>query len=62
MQPKTKLALGGVLCVWAAGLQLHLWRLQQDPAFKEKFDIVGTEPESPTKVWWQWWSSDRSRD
>lgn len=32
-----KVWAGGFLIVWAAGLQVHMWRLRSTPEFKDVF-------------------------
>ncbi|KAK9792971.1 hypothetical protein WJX73_003624 [Symbiochloris irregularis] len=34
---KAKAIAGGVLIVWAVGLQVHMWQLQKSSTYHEKF-------------------------
>lgn len=51
--PRTKLVFGGVLLLWAAGLQVHMWHMQKQPEFQTVFGPDTTEPKGSGST--QWW-------
>lgn len=52
--------LAGALVFWAAGLQLHMWSLQRDKRFQEKFELPTEDLEREVKPW-QASAGDRDR-